>query len=39
VMKRDMDLIRAILIALEEIESANKMQQFSVDGVDEEMLS
>ncbi len=38
-MKRNMDLIRSILIALEEIESENKMQQLSVDGVDEEIFS
>jgi len=38
-MKRDMDLARAILIALEETDSANKMQQFSIAGTSEETLS
>jgi len=38
-MKRDMDLVRAILIALEKTDSAGKYQQFSIDDISEEVLS
>ncbi|MCF6337055.1 MAG: DUF2513 domain-containing protein [Gammaproteobacteria bacterium] len=38
-MKRNMDLIRSILLALEKVESAGKMQQLSIDGIAEEVLS
>ncbi len=38
-MKRDMDLIRSILFALEGTESAGELQQFSVEGVADDLLS
>lgn len=34
-----MDLVRAILITLEETGSASKMQQFSIAGISDEVLS